>query len=79
MVFKGMKLKKYIVILWNRSNKDNMRKLKRVKNQGNIKQKGEITSMMKLNCINFVPVQAHTRQKCNGQKKKNLKEMLLIK
>jgi len=79
MVFKAMRLKKYIVILWNKSNKGNMPKSKRVKNQDSIKQKGEITLMMKLNCISFVPVLVHIRQKCNGLKKKNLKEMLLIK
>lgn len=56
-----------------------MLRLKRVKSQDNIKQKGEIISMIKRNYISFVPVLAHIKQKCNGLKSKNLKEMLLIK
>lgn len=43
MVSKAMKSKKFIVIQSNRSNKDNMLKLKRVKSQDNIKQNEEIS------------------------------------
>lgn len=79
MVFKAMRFKKYIVILWNKSSKDNMPKSKRVKSHDNIKQKGEIISMIKRNYISFVPDLVHIKLKCNGLKSKNSKEILLIK
>lgn len=79
MVFKAMRFKKYIVTLWNKSSKDNMPKSKRVKSQDNIKQKGEIISMIKQNYTSFVPDLVHIKQKCNGLKSKNLREILLIK
>lgn len=63
--------KKSIVILYNKSSKDSMPKLKKEKNRENIKPKEEISSMMKPNFINSVPVQGLISHKWNGHKNKN--------
>lgn len=71
MVSKDIMFNIDIAIHWNKSDKDNMQKLKKDKKQENIKLKEEITLMIILICINIVLDQARIKTKCNGLRNKN--------
>ncbi len=72
MEFKAIMFKKSMLILYNKSNKDNMLKLKKDKNHVNIKPKEVTILMIILIFISIVLVLVHIKLKCNGLKNKKL-------